>query len=192
MSSNLFEFHWSDYWRWPSDSPLIGKVARTPPILSTLQHRTTMHQSPPSTGRHLMVLVEAGICVIGEGFEEESRRLARHRRYMTRKSQGRAQISFQPKGGRLSYGARLRQRESRTFFKDVITSLEEVIGAEPIHHVWWHCPPRIKGYLRQEEPRVMSKLEAKASKLPGPTDIFCDEAIEQAWRRLTFGSFNID
>lgn len=177
-------------WRWPDDSPLHAQVARKPPLLNVLPAKVNPHQAPPSTGNHLLVLVEAGIILIGLAQEDTVEPLHRHRRYMTRKSQGRAQLWHKPKGGRLSYGARLRHRESRAFFKESIEALEMSLqSAGIIHHSWWHCDPRLKGELRLESPKLLDKIERHSSKLPGPTDIYGENPIELAWRRITFGNF---
>ena len=190
MATSVFEFHWSEYWRWPDDSPLKAKVAALPPILETLPVRTSAHEIPPKTGNHLIVLIEAGIMVVGIGLEESSEILVRERRYMTRKSQGKAQIWHNPRGGRMSYGARLRQRESRAFIKEGVAALATIEREQrDISHVWWHCDPRLKGLLRSENPKLLKKLESHASKLPGQIDIYCTNPIDDAWRRLCFGRF---
>ena len=192
MTSSIFEFHWSEAWRWPDDSPLVPKVANFPPILATLPERRAPHDAAPETGEHLIVLIEAGILVAGIGNEDDSQSLVRNRRYMARKSQGRAQIWHTPKGGRMSYGARLRLRESRAFIKDAITELLKIERSHPlISHVWWHCDPRLKGLLRAGDAKLLTRLESNASKLPGPIDIYADDAIKRAWKRICFGRFKV-
>ena len=190
MGTSLFEFHWSDYWGWPDDSPLLAKVERLPPILATLPERIRPHQTPPATGEHLIVLIEAGIMVAGFGAEEDSEQLFRNRRYMTRKSQGKAQIWHRSKGGQVSYGTRLRFRESRIFIKEAINGLQNIEKSFPqLSHVWWHCDPRLKGLLREANVDLLGKLEINASKLPGPMDIRSEDVVKRAWKRICFGRF---
>ena len=177
-------------WRWPSDSPLQAKVQTVPLILKFIPPSDSPHRGAPDTGDHLVVLIEAGICVLGHGRNDAISQLFRTRRYMSRKSQGKAQIGHTPKAGRLSYGARLRNRESKAFFQEVTTALRDATDKlKSVEHVWWHCSPKIKGHLRKEDTRLYAELESRSSKLPGPIDVFEDEPLVPVWHKITHGCF---
>ena len=177
-------------WRWPPDSPLHDKVEQSPLILKLLPQAYTPHQAPPPTGHHMVILIEAGIFVLGLGQEDSVEQLYRVRRYMVRKSQGKSQMNHNSKGGRQSYGARLRHRESRDFIKKIVGALNEATQSiGPCQHTWWHCSPQIKGFLRKESPKLLSVLEEKSSKLPGPIEIQSETALKSTWHRITYGRF---
>ena len=80
MPLSLFEFHWSEMWRWPTTSPLLAQVELTPLILGVLPPADSLHQVAPKTGNHLLVIVEAGTFVLGVGQEDQVEHLSRTRR----------------------------------------------------------------------------------------------------------------
>ena len=70
--------------------------------MSCLPQNLSIKQ-PPKTGKHLIIIVEVGTFLLGVGQEDQIERLSRTRRYMARKTQGKAQINHTAKGGRQSY-----------------------------------------------------------------------------------------
>ena len=178
-------------WRWPANSPLLAQVELTPLILGVLPPADSLHQVAPMTGNHLLVIVEAGTFVLGVGREDKVEHLSRTRRYMARKTQGKAQINHTAKGGRQSYGARLRQRETRAFLKEAVAALRDAVQTlGPIEHSWWHCSPRLRGLLRKEDPKILELVEVRSTKLPGPIDILSEDLLEKTWHRITHGRFS--
>ena len=102
--------------------------SRTTPLLfGVLPPADSLHQAAPKTGKHLIIIVEAGTFVLGVGQEDQVERLSRTRRYMARKTQGKAQMNHTAKGGRQSYGARLRQRETKAFLKEAVAALKDAV-----------------------------------------------------------------
>ena len=178
-------------WRWPATSPLLAQVEVTPLILATLPPAESLHQAAPGTGNHLIVIVEVGTFLLGLGQEDQVKQLSRTRRYMARKTQGKAQINHQAKGGRQSYGARLRERETRAFLKETVAALKDAVQTlDSVEHCWWHCSPRLRGLLRKEDPRTLELVEARSSKLPGPIDILSEDLLDKTWHRITHGRFS--
>ena len=178
-------------WRWPATSPLLAQVELTPLILGVLPPADSLHQMAPKTGNHLLVIVEAGTFVLGVGQEDQVEHLSRTRRYMARKTQGKAQMNHTAKGGRQSYGARLRQRETRAFSKGSRGCTERCsTDLGPIEHSWWHCSPRLRGLLRKEDPKILELVELRSTKLPGPIDILSEDLLEKTWHRITHGRFS--
>ena len=178
-------------WRWPANSPLLAQVEVTPLLLDILPPADSLHQAAPKTGKHLIIIVEVGTFVLGVGQEDQVERLSRTRRYMARKTQGKAQINHTAKGGRQSYGARLRQRETKAFLKEAVSALKEAVQTlDEIEHSWWHCSPRLRGLLRKEDPKILELIETRSSKLPGPVDILSEDLLEKTWHRITHGRFS--
>ena len=189
MPLSVFEFHWSEMWRWPPSSPLIDKVVQRPPILDTIPRASDDRSCAPSTGKHLLVLIEAGIFLAGVAQDDELVSSARERRYTTRQEQGSAQFYY-TKRKASSYGARLREREGKALIQDACDQMTKLLASHgPFHHTWLHCDPRILGRLRKASPKLLAKLEERSSKLSNPPDVYQEDALQSAWRALTIGRF---
>ncbi|MCH2174848.1 MAG: hypothetical protein MK193_03880 [Lentisphaeria bacterium] len=100
-----------------------------------------------------MLLMEAGRASIGQFYYDlNSVTCKSHttvRKYMVRKGQGKAQLTYLKTKGKSRYGARLRMQESKKFFEEIslkLTSSEH----ESSKYLFYHAPVRLFSTLEDE------------------------------------------
>ncbi len=130
---------------------------------STKYIDTWQEQSPP----YLMFLIQAGYAAVGTFENGVCERHKSIRRYMVRKKQGKAQISYLKTKGKSRAGSRIRLAESRAFFQDINECLNEWWEANWWHGVLFSCTPVLWGELFAAEPEPpFGKKEPRLKKVP--------------------------
>jgi hypothetical protein len=120
---------------------------------------------PDESPSHFVVLMRAGNASLGYYIDGV---LVAHkviRKYMVRKSQGKAQLSYLKSKGKSRAGSRVRLRESVEFFEEIngkLAEWDEEFGAPEL--VFYSCPVRLRSYwfesrvaapFDQDDPRLV-------------------------------------
>lgn len=108
----------------------------------------------------LIILMQAGMAALAlvRGEQVLGSRIVR--RYMVRKSQGKAQYSYLQQRGKSRLGSRIRLQQTKKFFQDVNSQLHDWLRREPsIERIFLSCGPRLKGlwYGEAQKPPIDKK-----------------------------------
>lgn len=103
-----------------------------------------LHTLPLDLASHLVVLMRSGHAALGVGTVNGLTDDKVIRRYTNRKGQGKAQSTWDAKKTAQSVGARLRRRESRAFYDDVATQLNDWSAPiQEVGRIFVACPVRL-------------------------------------------------
>ncbi len=117
--------------------------------------------------RYYIILIRAGNCALAycEDGEIEVHNVIR--KYMVRKKQGKAQITYLNKKGKSRYGSRLRLAGTRDFFKEINEKLQEWSRISEVEKILFSAPEKLWGMLygTKKSPPFDSK-DARLIKIP--------------------------
>jgi hypothetical protein len=121
---------------------------------------------PPIPPPYLIVLIQAGHAALGY-YERDQ--LLKHkviRKYMVRKKQGKAQITYLQSKGKSRAGSRIRLANTVTFFNEINTHLGSWHHASA-QRVLFSCSARLWGLLhRAKVPPPFAKNDPRLAKIP--------------------------
>lgn len=140
-------------------------VARPEPLETYL---TRVPSEPPT---YLILLMQAGAAALGVVREERWIHHKVIRKYMVRKSQGKAQLTYLQQKGKSRAGSRIRLAESVEFFEEINEKLSTWMVTSDVEYLLYSCPPRLWGYLFRS--RVMppfSMEDPRLHKIPLDVD----------------------
>ena len=123
---------------------------------------------PPPLGTHVILLIQAGAASLGlcEGTELVAHKVIK--RYMVRKSRGKAQLTYLKTRGKSRYGSRLRLQNTVKFFADINLKLTEW-GAEVerARAVYYSAPVRLWTELfKASPPPPFVRRDPRLKKIP--------------------------
>lgn len=135
-----------------------------PPFLQAISNSGSVNDYlqtlPSELGKQLLLLVRAGAAAMGIW---ENGTLRRHKvitKYMVRKKQGKAQITYANKKGKSRLGARLRLRKTREFFVEINGKLREwQQDLQTCTQFLYSCPVRLWSeiFTAKVKPPVLRK-----------------------------------
>ena len=89
------------------------------------------------------------------------------RKYMVRKKQGKAQITYLNQKGKSRAGSRIRLNQTVQFFEDINDQVNLWMKEQNPRRILISCPPRLWGLLFQSKVKpVFSKKDARVFKIP--------------------------
>ncbi|MHA2246961.1 MAG: hypothetical protein ACXADY_18595 [Candidatus Hodarchaeales archaeon] len=123
--------------------PHLLLVSKLDP-LSLMQSKDFLSEVPS----YLILLIRAGHAVLGFSQNEVLTHHKVIKKYMVRKKQGKAQLTYQALRGKARGGAKLRLARTREFFEEINSKLSE--WQDSINKAQWilfQCSPRLWGGL---------------------------------------------
>ncbi|MCK5076973.1 MAG: hypothetical protein KAR38_11390 [Calditrichia bacterium] len=119
---------------------------------------------PPA---YYIVLIQAGNSSIGYFEEGEVIYHKVIRKYMVRKKQGKAQITYLNKKGKSRAGSRIRLRETMEFFEEINDKLNEWERTGDAEKILYSCPAKLWGMLFNSKiPPPFDKKDERLIKIP--------------------------
>lgn len=117
--------------------------------------------------KYIIILIQAGYGAIGRG---EDGLLLQHkliRKYMVRKKQGKAQITYLQSKGKSKAGSRIRLAQTIQFFEEINQQINSWIQEDNPDRLMISCPPRLWGLLFQSKIQpVFKKRDNRIFKIP--------------------------
>ena len=120
-----------------------------PPLKDIRQLESYLDSLKSFTPSYLILLIQAGQSALGMGQGEE---LTGHKvisKYMVRKKQGKAQITYLHQKGKSRAGSRIRLAQTVIFFEEINRQLQEWFASNTFERILVSCPPRLWGLLYQ-------------------------------------------
>jgi hypothetical protein len=176
---DLFEEHGD--WDWEMDAKKQLIVARDEELEKILDFRLPLpypsftgddleaylNELPEEIPSYAMLLVQAGAAALGyfEGGEVVLHKTIK--KYMKRRSQGKAQINYLNTRGKSKAGSRIRLANTVRFFEEINEYLQKWDSYEPPERLLYSCQPRLWGLLHQAKvPPPFSKKDPRLIKVP--------------------------
>lgn len=134
-----------------------------PPLKELTQLESYLDLLKSLTPIYLIVLIQAGRGALGMGQGEE---LTGHKvisKYMVRKKQGKAQITYLHQKGKSRAGSRIRLAQTVIFFEEINRHLQDWCAAYTFKRILISCPPRLWGMLYQS--RIQPPFAKKDERL---------------------------
>lgn len=129
----------------------------------------------------IIILIQVGNAAVGLF---QNARLNRHkviRKYMVRKTQGRAQISYLKTKGKSRLGSRIRLKQSQIFFEEISDLLAEFLHGNKVDRILFSSTPELLGLLFQQKnlSRVITKNDERLIKIPYDVGVPSAKEIER-------------
>jgi hypothetical protein len=117
--------------------------------------------------KYVIILVQAGygaVCYCKSGNIIEHKLI---RKYMVRKKQGKAQITYLHNKGKSRAGSRIRLAQTVKFFEEINEQVNAWIKNDELDRLLISCPPRLWGLLFQSKTKPQfSKKDPRILKIP--------------------------
>lgn len=120
--------------------------------------------------KYQIILVQAGYGAVGRcaGGQLLDHKLIR--KYMVRKKQGKAQITYLHSKGKSRAGSRIRLAQTVQFFEEINQQVNAWLRNDEPDRLLIHCPPRLWGLLFQS--KIKPEFEKKDNRIIKiPTDV---------------------
>ncbi len=135
-----------------------NKVCRLPLILRragwrTLDELRVAIDDPAYFG---IMLIQAGRASVAVAQADEIIVSKQIQKYMVRKTQGRAQLTYLQEKGKSRLGSRIRLRQSQLFFEEINERMQGWSQDYPLTQVFLSCTPKLKGafFLAVDTPAI--------------------------------------
>ena len=116
---------------------------------------------------YFIILIQAGNCALGHFCNN---RLMDHKvikKYMVRKKQGKAQITYLKKKGKSRLGSRIRLANTTRFFIEINEVLSKWFTKSEVFKIFYSCTPYLWGLLfRVKVKTPFNKKDARIKKIP--------------------------
>lgn len=120
----------------------------------------------PIPSPYLIVLIQAGHAALGYYARDQLLKHKVIRKYMVRKKQGKAQITYLQTKGKSRAGSRIRLANTVAFFNEINAHLGSWPHASA-RRVLYSCPARLWGLLhRAKVPPPIAKTDPRLAKIP--------------------------
>lgn len=142
---------------------------RIPLILNedTLQYPSELINKATSKQSSMILLMQAGDAVMGLVQAETLVASRTIRKYMVRKSQGKAQYSYLKQRGKSRLGSRIRLRETEAFFAMISEQLSDWMQEFKVDTVFLSCAPPLKGaWYSANHPPPLDKQDRRWRRIP--------------------------
>ena len=94
---------------------------------------------------YLIILVEAGKAIVSLICADEILKYKLIKKYMVRKTQGKAQYNHLSRKGKSRLGSRIRLRQTDEFFEELNDIIANYMTIHKPHRIYLHCSPSLKG-----------------------------------------------
>ena len=144
--------------------PLAFRVSSIEGFSSSLQ---TANLKPLSVG---FILAQAGSASIGLSINGALTKTKVIKKYMVRKSQGKAQLSHLKTKGKSRLGSRIRLQQSVKFFEEINEKLTDFKIHQTADLILYSCSKTLFPYVFSEPESVIRKHDARLVKVPLDVD----------------------
>lgn len=114
-----------------------------------------------------LMLIQAGRASVAIAQADEIIEAKQIQKYMVRKTQGRAQLTYLQEKGKSRLGSRIRLRQSQIFFEEINARMREWNAAYPLCQIFLSCTPKLKGafFLALDAPAI-AKADPRWRRVP--------------------------
>jgi hypothetical protein len=114
-----------------------------------------------------IMLIQAGRASVAVAQADEIIVSKQIQKYMVRKTQGRAQLTYLQEKGKSRLGSRIRLRQSQLFFDEINERMQGWSQEYPLTQIFLSCTPKLKGafFLAVEAPAI-SKDDPRWRRVP--------------------------
>jgi Bacteroidetes VLRF1 release factor len=144
---------------------------------------------PPYT----IVMIQAGYCAVGYFENGEVLQHKALRTYMTRKKNGRNQLTYLSSGGRGgTSGGQLRLKNALHFFEDINETLNEWSKTTKPERIFYSCPIKMWQYLFNGKVKCFfDKKDIRLHKIPLDVGIPNFEEMMSVNKKISFGYLTV-
>lgn len=157
---------------------------------STLKEYISSYQV--NDGIAVVVIIQAGECVLG--IVEQGNVLTHKliRKYMVRKKQGGAQISHLNTKGKSKAGSRIRLKQGIVFFEEINTHLTEWLNDFDVGLIVYGISPSLKSiWVSSKVPRPFNSDDPRLRKINWPVNTPRRSELNRAVYQLNLGRISI-
>lgn len=116
---------------------------------------------------YIIILIQAGNSALGYFEQGQALNHKVIRKYMVRKKQGKAQITYLKTKGKSRAGSRVRLANTLLFFEEINEKLNEWDKAEAVIKILYSCPVRLWGLLFKSKVKTpFDKKDPRLIKIP--------------------------
>lgn len=134
------------------------RICRLPLILRRAARKTLeqVQEAIDDPGYYGLMLIQAGRASVAVAQADEIVESKQIQKYMVRKTQGRAQLTYLQEKGKSRLGSRIRLRQSQIFFEEINERMRVWSEAYPLEQIFLSCTPKLKGafYLALDTPAI--------------------------------------
>lgn len=152
----------------PADNGQM-EIYRLPVILRQegLNSLDLIQQALESPSYYAIILLQAGRASLAVGKADEIICSKQIQKYMVRKSQGKAQLSYLNQKGKSRLGSRIRLRQSVEFFREVNDKLSDWKQQFALERLYLSCSPKLKGFWFQSSSTPpFAKKDSRWQRIP--------------------------
>ena len=160
-----------------------------PKLLDLMQLTVTSSEIPT----FLLLLIRAGHASIGLSQNGVITHHKAIKKYMVRKKQGKAQITYQALKGKARGGAKLRLSRTREFFEEINSKLHEWYNTrKDLDWIFFQCSPRLwSGLFRAKTNPPFDKIDRRIHRIPLTTYKPTFKELQRVNRLLLHGKIEV-
>ena len=114
---------------------------------------------------YLIILVEAGSALVASCEDDKILEYKLIKKYMVRKTQGKAQYSHLAKKGKSRLGSRIRLQQTKQFFIDLDFYIKKYEDCYDFESLYLHCSPSLKGEWLSNKDASINKKDPRLKRL---------------------------
>jgi hypothetical protein len=145
------------------------RMCRLPLILRRAgwKNRKELQDAVDDPAYYGIMLIQAGRASVAVAQADEIIVSKQIQKYMVRKSQGRAQLTYLQDKGKSRLGSRIRLRQSQIFFEEINGRMQGWSQEYPMTQVFLSCTPKLKGaYFLAVDPPAIAKDDPRWRRVP--------------------------
>jgi len=138
-----------------------------PPLVNLNELKYYLKNVEESPQYYMIILIQAGHSALGTVVNGKILKHKVIEKYMVRKKQGKAQISYLHSKGKSRAGSRIRLTQTVEFFEEINQRLIEWLAEQEFGRILISCPVRLWGMLNQSKIRPpFEKKDPRILKIP--------------------------
>ncbi len=148
---------------------LGNRTCRLPLILRRLglENLASLEDAIDDPGLYGIVLMQAGRASVAIAQADSIVRSKQIQKYMVRKSQGKAQLTYLQEKGKSRLGSRIRLRQSEEFFQEINQRMSAWDQEFDLKQVFLSCTPKLKGaFFLSADPAFLQKGDPRWKRIP--------------------------
>ena len=148
-----------------------------------------LNRLPDSFPPYTIILIQAGYCALGYFEQGETVHHIALRTYMTRRKQGKNQLTHLQNGGNGgTSGGQLRYRNAIHFFEEINGKLNQWNKINNSERIFYSCPIKMWHYLFQSKAKCpFSKKDFRLHKIPFDVNVPNFEEMLHINKKISFG-----
>lgn len=171
-----------------NDDPSVKKIIAIPQIFHSSQaaYPSRIKETFNNPKDYLICAVRAGEAMLGICRNDKLLEYKIIKKYMVRKSQGKAQYNYLQQKGKSRLGSRIRLQQTEIFFKELNEKLEYYQKNHDFGRIYFSCTPRLKGaWWKSSESAPFDKTDPRVQKLSLSYSEISRWQLEDIVKRLT-------